>query len=157
MNIALTIYIILTWFLALMLYFLPKKILFIEAAFVFMILSVLLNNLYSILGLNLRYILLTEEKDLFISLILYRSFIIPVLVLLLLNLALLFSKNRVRTIIHIAILGSLIFLELMNLKFSLIQYERWNLILQTVTFLSLFLSAYVSLYLMRFLLERWIR
>ncbi|EDL65549.1 hypothetical protein [Bacillus sp. SG-1] len=153
-NIVLTQYIILTWLFSVFVYYLPKKILFIEAAFVFMVQAILLRNHYSILGLNLEYIQLPNKKDLFIAFILYRSFMLPIFFILLLNITLMTNKKIVKSAILTTGAVLLLLLEWMSHKAELVGYNNWNLLLQTCTNLLLVASTFISYQLIRRLMKR---
>ncbi|WP_409254090.1 hypothetical protein V1502_09395 [Bacillus sp. SCS-153A] len=153
-NIVLTQYFILTWLLSGVLYYLPKKVLFIEAAFVFMVQSILLRSHFSILSLNLGYIELPTEKHLFIAFILYRSSILPLFFILLLNITLMAKKKTGKSAILAGGAVFLLLLEWISNKAELIGYNEWNLVLQTGTNLLFFISTFISFHIIRRLMKR---
>ena len=153
-DIVLTQYIILTWLFSVFVYYLPKKILFIEAAFVFMVQAILLRNHYSILSLNLEYIQLPNKKDLFIAFILYRSFMLPIFFILLLNVTLMSNKKIVKSAILTTGAVLLLFLEWISHKAELVRYNNWSMLLQTGANLLLIAAAFISFHIIRGLLKR---
>lgn len=153
-NIVLTQYIILTWLFSAFVYYLPKKTLFIEAAFVFMVQTILLRSHFSILGLNLEYIQLSSKKDLFIAFILYRSFMLPIFFIVLLNLTLLTEKKSIKSAIIIAGAALLFLMEWGGHKAELVAYNNWNLLLQAGINLLLIASTFISFHLIRGLIKK---
>ena len=153
----LTFYILTIWLLLNILYFSAKKTWFMVSAFVFMIVVILTRNEYTILGLNLKYIMLPKKPSLFIAFVLYRSMIYPIILVLFINIFISYDKIYQKALVLIAAFSILLFAEYIAVKIKLIQYVNWNLLYHSIFIVCYLLVAYVSYLVMYSLLKKVIQ
>lgn len=153
----LTFYILTIWLLVNVLYFSANKTWFMVSAFVFMIVVIITRNEYTILGLNLKYILLPKRPSLFIAFVLYRSLIYPIILVLFINIFISYNKIYQKAFVMIATFSILLFAEYIAVKIKLIQYVNWNLLYHSICIVFYLLVAYVSYLVMNSLLKKVIR
>lgn len=150
----LTLYLITTWLLLNILYFIPKNNLYIESAFVFMVIAIITRNEYTILALDLDYIILTKKSDLFIAFILYRSLIYPIIMVIFISIFTSMKKAIGKTLVVLAAFSILFLAEFLALKIHLVQYVKWNLFFHSIFIGLIILTAYLSFYLMNSSIKR---
>ncbi|MEH7108063.1 hypothetical protein [Bacillus sp. JJ1764] len=126
----------------------------IEFAFVFLIIVIITRNEYSILGVNVNYIKLPQEKDLFIAFVLYRSLIYPIILILFVN-GFMASRHLGRRSFFFLLSFSLLLLaEFLSIRLGLIEYIKWNFMFHSLFILFLISTASLSYFYMNYLLKR---
>lgn len=139
---------LLTLILASIFTFQSKKISFVNQLNLFILSSMLLINSMTILSLNKQFIEYTHQKEGFFAFILYRDGVFPLLFLIFLNAYKQIKKNKVKTLLVLAMLASFFVIEYTAIRAKLLVYIHWHLILSVLLYLSFFV---ILVYVLKFL------
>jgi hypothetical protein len=140
----LTVYIIITWFVVT--YFitaLPEADL-VKNIILYMLLIILLVSASTILYMNLELINLTKDRIKFVSVVLCRNVVTPLLLVIFSNIFCKLKTYLKKTASIILILFLLLSIELLNLQLCLHTYVRWNFML-CIPFYCFFIFTTVML------------
>ncbi|WP_456275281.1 hypothetical protein [Bacillus sp. AK128] len=123
---ALTIFIILTWLVIMTFIILPKSFSFTENSFLFLLMSIIVKNTFTIVGLNLEWIKGSEKPELFLSYLLYRTIIYPLLLVIMINIFFHTRKYSLRLIIVLSAAIVNFLIEILGEKLHVYSYNQWT-------------------------------
>ncbi len=131
----LSIYIILSWLLLGLFIFEKKSIGNKAIAFTLMLGIFLNSHIFLIISEPIKLLEVSHNEVDYISFIIYRSFLTPLLIVYIINW--IFMKNKARNLVIMFGLAIFFFwlLEIFNLKQGLINYEGWSTF-YTLSYLS---------------------
>jgi hypothetical protein len=124
--------IVLTIIVSYFFFFQKKKLSFLQNSTLYMILGLLSTNYITIMGLNLDKFETTKNGFLFIAVPLYRTIIIPLLVLLFINAYLAAQKKFIQVLYVLFFLATLDGLQVFLIYFKIIRYTHWNFFAATI-------------------------
>jgi hypothetical protein len=123
---AIALYFTITLFVALLYFFLEKKLSFLENAIIFMVISIITRTSLTVFSLELERMQITEDPFLFIAFLLEREFIIPLTVLIFINIY--YSSFAMKAKI-LLLFGVLLFMYSMNVLtnyYGIITHKNWG-------------------------------
>lgn len=123
---ALAVYVIITWFVILCFTLLPRKLTFIENSFIFLIMSIIIKNSFTIVGLNLKWIESNKEPEVFLAYFLYRTIIYPFALLFLVNIAFTSNRSLAKVLTTISVISFIFLVEILGEKLNIYTYNEWN-------------------------------
>jgi hypothetical protein len=109
------------------LFFINKKLSFLQNSILFMLLAIMTRNYITIMSMELKLIKTTEDTILFLFLLVGREIIIPSLILIFVNTFLLFRRKLHQVFISIATVGFMEGMDYLYIHFKVITYVNWNL------------------------------
>ncbi|RSK26008.1 hypothetical protein EJF36_03335 [Bacillus sp. HMF5848] len=115
------LYILFAWFLTCLFIFSKKSISPLQNVILFMFISIIIINSFTIFGHNLKWIKVQSDTEYFIAYTLFRSFIYPLAILFSLNLIV--SKHYLYAL---TILLYIFSLEVMGKYLQIYHYIKWN-------------------------------
>lgn len=131
-NMGLPFLITITLIISIIFFLQKKSFSFTQNSIIFMMLTIVTTNYLTIMSLNIKWLKLTEGPFLFIGFILYRDFLIPLLVLIFINMFFNTSKMKNKIFVFILLLLGLQAVELISIRFGIIEYVKWNLFLAAI-------------------------
>lgn len=126
-NIAIAICITLTLIIGYITFFIKKKLSFLHNSIVFMMTTILTKNIMTIRAMEFNLVKTTEDPFLFLSILIYREIMIPLLIVIFINLYLQFTWNK-RVFLYITILVFMQIMEFISLNFGVVEYIQWNML-----------------------------
>ncbi|GLB60824.1 hypothetical protein [Cytobacillus sp. NCCP-133] len=108
-------------------YLLKKRLSFLQNSIVFMFIFILLTYFSTIINLQLKWLDVTEDSLLFMFYLLNRDIIKPLFVLVFINV---FAGGKTfgkKGIIFIAMVLSMLLLDILSQIFGVVTYIKWNL------------------------------
>ncbi|MBB6451839.1 small-conductance mechanosensitive channel [Salirhabdus euzebyi] len=132
------IYLILSWISITIYALLPKKLKVVEVIFVFFVGSILVMNLFTIVEYNFELITLTTETDKYFSLLLYRSVILPVVLLTFITILQTVESNVHKWGSSLFLYGFILLVEYLGIKFAIYFYTKWSFLLSSIDILLVF-------------------
>jgi hypothetical protein len=136
------------WLSVFILYSMDKSLSILENTFIYLIILTIGINISWIVAEEFKLMEITKDELLYAGFILYRSLIIPMIYVILMN-----AVFKVRTVSRALLsagvaLGAILALNGILLFYRILQYEKWNLFYDAVQFLLLqvFIYALVKLY-----------
>ena len=118
--------------------FMNKKLSFIANSIQFMVLSILSTNYNTIMTNNLEWMKASEDVTQFISLLINRECIIPLIGVVTVNGYLHFEEKTHKLILFVCLLMFISVLDVLHLYFHSLSYPQWSL-LNTVIVNSMYL------------------
>ncbi|QOR64765.1 hypothetical protein IM538_12940 [Cytobacillus suaedae] len=145
---ALAVYVIITWLVILCFTLLPKKLSFIENSFVFLIMSIIIKNSFTIVGLNLKWIESNKEPEIFLAYFLYRTIIYPFALLFLVNIVNTSNRSLPKYLTTISVIFFIFLVEILGEKLNIYTYNEWN---NWYSITEIILFAYLSFLATKFI------
>lgn len=124
--IGLPLTILLTLSISLFFFYQGKRFNFIENSIIYMVMTIFITNVITILSLNFKVITLTENPFLFLAVILYRDGMIPLLVLIFINVIYTNFTLKLKLFTSILIFACLNGIQVLLIFWEVIQYPKWN-------------------------------
>lgn len=123
---ALTIFVVITWFALMIFIFLPQKLSFVVNSFVFLVMSIVIKNSFTIIGLNLKWIEANDKSEFFLAYLLYRTIIYPCILLIMINVFMTRNRQSNKLIVLFSGIASLFLIENFGEKLNIYTYKVWN-------------------------------
>ncbi|UOQ92125.1 hypothetical protein MUO14_16720 [Halobacillus shinanisalinarum] len=134
-----------SWLVLTLFLVIPKKLSIIENTFVFLIILVISINWTWIIYEEIKLIKSTEETMEYTAFLLFRSVIIPMILVTQLNLLCRANKFTKSLLILSTSLAILLLLTFLSTFFNMANYIKWNIGYDAIYYLSLHVIAYYSL------------
>lgn len=151
---ALGAYFLISWFIISLFIAYPYKLTLKENLFILFISTIFIVNAFTIVSLNLGWVMLARDVEKYIAVVLYRTVMIPVSTLYAVNIF--FSVQRKLwkiikiTSIYIALIG----LEISTIGLGLAEYKKWSLTISALVLLMFLLFAFSTFKLYRTLIQK---
>ncbi|CDQ18406.1 hypothetical protein SAMN05192559_101980 [Halobacillus karajensis] len=146
---AFTTFLFSAWLIISLFIILPKRLNLIENSFIFLTIGVISINWSWIIYEELKFGKITENPADYAGFLIFRSIIIPTLIMFQLNRYGSSSFNKKMTfVISISTIG-LILLTLLSRVFDVTTYKQWHLIFDVLYYLGLHIIALVVLICLR--------
>lgn len=115
----------------------------IRSILVYFIFSMLTVSTFTIVSLNLQLIHVTQDKTKFLSLLINRNVIVPILVIIFTNIF--YRMTGYKKIMPVVLLLTIVMLlEFINLKFQIYSYTGWSLALTFITDIFFISVAFIA-------------
>ncbi|MBM6616293.1 hypothetical protein [Bacillus suaedaesalsae] len=146
---ALTIYVILCWLLVALLIF-EKNLLGKKGQVLLLMFGVFINtHAYLIISDPIKLIHVSTEPTKYIGFVLYRSFVLPLLLTIIVNRFIYYrSVGKILSLLVISI-GLFWVIEVVNIKLQLFQYKNWSVFASIFYLTSLLLVELTIMQLVR--------
>lgn len=151
-GLPLTLVIALT--LALVFYFQTKSFNFLENSIIYMVLTIMTTNVLTILSLNLKWIKPTNDPFIFPAYLLYRDGIIPLLVLIFVNGFHTTKGLRIRTTYFFICFICLQAMEVLLLKYKIIEYTKWKWFFSIITNIGYLMMGLIIAKMLLYVVKR---
>lgn len=143
----LSLYVIITWLTITSFVFFPRKISLIANIFIYIMLTTIIINKITIVSLNLEFVEITKDPNLYLSHLLTRNIITPFVLLLFCNIFYATKKQTVKYGTAFIALITLIFIEYLGISFDIYTYKKWSLFIEIFIFviyiiITLFLAKW---------------
>jgi hypothetical protein len=123
----LTLFFIITWIVVITFIFLPKSLSFLENSFVFFVISIIIQNNFTIVGLNLDWIEGSDTYHLFFCYVLFRTVIYPVALVAIVNVLFSNALRFQQKVVATSVISATIFLTgFLGEKLHVYTYVQWN-------------------------------
>ncbi|MFE8700045.1 hypothetical protein ACFYKX_05335 [Cytobacillus sp. FJAT-54145] len=123
---ALTIYFIIAWFIIIIICLLPRKLSFVENSFIFLFLSIVIKNSFTVFGLNLKWIEANMEPEFFLAYLLYRTIIYPCALLFMVTILYTYRKTVIRVTAILSVSIFILLVENLGQWLDVYTYTQWN-------------------------------
>ncbi|SFK11334.1 hypothetical protein SAMN04487936_107159 [Halobacillus dabanensis] len=142
---AFTLFFFGSWLVLTLFTIIPKKLAFTENTFVFLILLVISINWTWIIYEEFKFIESTETPMDYAAFLMFRSIIIPIVIITQLNISAL-ARSRTLSLWTIVLsTACLLLFTFFSLHFGMIKYVNWNIAYDALYYLALHGIAYVTL------------
>jgi hypothetical protein len=148
-SMILTTYVSIGWLIAGLFWWMPKRLTFLEHLILWFSCSFVIVSLRTIFTLNLGWIEVEESKQLFLTYLFRRSFIDPMLLLILANLILRAKGVMWKLLAVISILMTYILLEYGLVQLNVIQFVKFNYLYFAGMYLFFILFSLLIVYLLQ--------
>lgn len=146
----LTIFVSLAWLISTIFWSMSKRLTFLEHLILWFSCSFVIVSVRTIFILNLGWMEASEDKELFLTYLIRRSFIDPMLLLILSNLTFKAKKAKEKILFGIGILCTFILLEYTLIQMDVIRFVKFNYLYLTGMYLFFILfSLFISYLLQR--------
>lgn len=139
----------LTWLAVFIIYGMYKKLSVLENTFVYLVVLILGINIAWIVAEELKLTSITKDGLLFAGYVLYRSVLIPLIYVVLMNMVFRFQSAAGRLLCAGGAVVLLLALDGVMLACEVIRYLKWNLWLEAIEIVVLQLVTYLLLRLYR--------
>lgn len=138
---AFTIFFVYAWLIISVFTIIPKRLTLIENTFIFLTTSVISINWTWIINEELKYVKITEDPSNYASFLIFRSIIIPTLLMVQMNLYNSSSSPVKKALILIASVLCLVLLTILSRVLDVSVYKDWNLGFDAIYYVSLHLFS----------------
>jgi len=141
---------LLFWFF----FLIKKRLSFIQNSILFMVIGIITKNYLTIMMLELGRVRMLEDHTLYVSLLLYRDFIIPLTILIFANAYLETSTSIQKLFCSLSALLFLVIIEGFLVYFNVIIFTDWSLLHEAVVNAIYLLIGLIFVKLILFL-QKW--
>jgi|GEM_PF-1313985 len=145
-----TLTMLLFWFF----FLIKKRLSFIQNSILFMVIGIITKNYLTIMMLELGRVRMLEDHTLYVSLLLYRDFIIPLTILIFANAYLETSTSIQKLFCSLSALLFLVIIEGFLVYFNVIIFTDWSLLHEAVVNAIYLLIGLIFVKLILFL-QKW--
>jgi len=145
-----TLTMLLFWFF----FLIKKRLSFIQNSILFMVIGIITKNYLTIMMLELGRVRMLEDHTLYVSLLLYRDFIIPLTILIFANAYLETSTSIQKLLCSLSALLFLVIIEGFLVYFNVIIFTDWSLLHEAVVNAIYLLIGLIFVKLI-FFLQKW--
>ncbi|WP_406945226.1 hypothetical protein ACJA3J_21465 [Halobacillus sp. SY10] len=138
---AFTVFFVCAWLIISVFTIIPKRLTLIENTFIFLTTSVININWTWIINEELKYVKITEDPSNYAGFLIFRSIIIPTLLMVQLNLYNPSSSPVKKALILIASVLCLVLLTILSRVLDVSDYKDWNLGFDAIYYVSLHLFS----------------
>jgi hypothetical protein len=136
------VFVYISWFIIVCFALIPKRHSFVENLFFFLAISSVVINSFTIIGFELKLIISNKKPDIQLALIIYRSIIIPVLLLIFINLLKYFTTRIKKVGTFFVISFVFIGIEFLTVQLNLQTYKNWSFYLSYLLIIFYFIFSY---------------
>ncbi|MUK87963.1 hypothetical protein GMD78_06070 [Ornithinibacillus sp. L9] len=108
-------------------FFMKKRLNFLQNTILYMVMAIITKNYFSIMVMELKLYKNADDSSLFISLLIDREIIIPILIVIFVNYFIEFRAWYKKIVVSIIIIGCLQLLDFFSVLFGVIEFVRWNM------------------------------
>lgn len=145
----LTTFLTIAWLVSFIFWVIPKRLSFLDHLILWFSCSFVMVSLRTVVSLNLGWVEISEDKEIFLTYIIRRSFIDPMLLLILANIIVQSKKAIWKIGSFISFLIVFIVLEYSLVQFDVIQLKKFNYMYVTGMFILFILFLLTLVYLLR--------
>lgn len=126
-----------------------KGISLIDQLIIFMVVSMFIMNISSVLWLNFHMIKYPSENEKFISFLVYRNILLPLMIIIYINFHETAHSLKEKYFALAAVVVAFLFLEYLSVGLKIIVYKNWNMFLSLVLFIGYIIISFTTLYVLR--------
>lgn len=108
--------------------FMQKKLSFTSNSIQFMVLSIISTNYITILTNNLEWVKASEDVTQFVSLLINRECILPLVGIVMVNGYLNYGNRTHRVLLFVSLLFFISVLDILHIHFNTLEYPQWSLL-----------------------------
>lgn len=123
---ALTAFVLITWFVIFFFILLPKKLSLVENSFVFLSMSIIIINTFTVVGFNFKWITSNNEPQFYLAYLLYRTIIYPFALLVLVNIFYMSNQFILKIVATLSVISFIFLTEILGAKLNVYFYKKWN-------------------------------
>jgi hypothetical protein len=131
---ALFVCVFITWVFVILIFIIPKTLSGMDMVILFFVNTVLVVSTFTILSMNLEYLLVSNVLEKVVGVMIYRMFAIPLVLIISANVFRYAVARLVRCVILCLVWFFLIFMDHVFSKLGMIQFVQWNLVDSSVVF-----------------------